>query len=434
MILNLKDLNVDVEYHHFKVDTVKSVIKMMKPNCFMASIDIKDAYYTVPIAESDQKFLKFQWRGKIYKFVCFPNGLSICPRKFTKFLKPLYANLRAQGHESLGYIDDSYLQGDSYSECTSNVIDTVSILDKVGFVTHPEKSVFIPTQVLTFRGFLLNSVTMTVRLTPEQAAKIRDACLELKSSNNKGTTIREVARVIGLLTSSFPGVQFGPLHYRHIEWDKTESLKSSKGDFDRKMKLSPPSINELNWWISNIQHSYSNISHGKPDASMTGWGDISCSGFWTPAEASNHINYLELRAIYLVLQSLQSKVTKKHVKLMVDNTTAVSCIMNMGTSRSKQCNHITFEIWEWCICHSVWLSIAHIPGVANVLADKASRLDTYHTEWMLSRKIFAKSIAKLGVTPQIDLFASRLNYQLEPYISYQPDPGALAVLTLKLKH
>ena len=246
-----------------------------------------------------------------------------------------------------------------------------------------------------------------------------------------------MARVIGLLTSSFPGVQFGPLHYRHIEWDKTESLKSSKGDFDGKMKLSPPSINELNWWISNIQHSYSNISHGKPDlviytdASMTGWGgvlnDISCSGFWTPAEASNHINYLELRAVYLVLQSLQSKVTKKHVKLMVDNTTAVSCIMNMGTSHSKLCNHITFEIWEWCIRHSVWLSIAHIPGVANVLADKASRLNTYHTEWMLSRKIFAKSIAKLGVTPQIDLFASRLNYQLEPYISYQPDPGALAV-------
>ena len=61
MILNLKDLNLDVEYHHFKMDTVKSVIKMMKPNCFTASIDIKDVYYTVPIAESDQKFLKFQW-------------------------------------------------------------------------------------------------------------------------------------------------------------------------------------------------------------------------------------------------------------------------------------------------------------------------------------------------------------------------------------
>ena len=60
---------------------------------------------------------------------------------------------------------------------------------------------------------------MTVRLTPEQAIKIRDAFLELKSSNNKETAIQEVARVILLLTSSFPGDQFGSLHYRHIKWD-----------------------------------------------------------------------------------------------------------------------------------------------------------------------------------------------------------------------
>ncbi len=151
--------------------------------------------------------------------------------------------LRAQGHESSGYIDNSYLQGDTNEECTHNVIDTVSTFDTIGFVTHPNKSVFTPTQELIFLGFLLNSITMTVRLGPEQANKIRNACLELK--NSKGATIREVARVIGLLTSSFPGVQFGPLHYRHIDWDKTESLKVSKGDFDKHMHLFPPAVNEL---------------------------------------------------------------------------------------------------------------------------------------------------------------------------------------------
>ncbi len=33
---------------------------------------------------------------------------------FTKLLKPVYATLRSMGHLSSGYIDDSYLQGDSY--------------------------------------------------------------------------------------------------------------------------------------------------------------------------------------------------------------------------------------------------------------------------------------------------------------------------------
>ena len=93
--------------------------------------------------------------------------MGICPRKFTKLLKLIYGSLRAQGYEYLGHIDDSYLQGDTYSECSNNVIERVSIFDKVGFHAHPEKSVFIPTQELTFLGFLLNSVTMTVRLTPD---------------------------------------------------------------------------------------------------------------------------------------------------------------------------------------------------------------------------------------------------------------------------
>ena len=83
MIVNLKQLNRSVKYEHFKMDTLWPVIRMMKPNCYMASIDIKDAYYSVPIAVSDQKYLKFVWQGILYQFTCFPNGLALCPRKFT---------------------------------------------------------------------------------------------------------------------------------------------------------------------------------------------------------------------------------------------------------------------------------------------------------------------------------------------------------------
>ena len=58
MILNLKKLKGSVKYEHLKMDTLWTVIRMMKPNCYMASIDIKDAYYSVPIAETDQKYRK----------------------------------------------------------------------------------------------------------------------------------------------------------------------------------------------------------------------------------------------------------------------------------------------------------------------------------------------------------------------------------------
>ena len=56
MVLNLKVLNKSVRYHHFKMDTINTATNMLKHNCYMASIDLKDAYYSVPIAEEHQKY------------------------------------------------------------------------------------------------------------------------------------------------------------------------------------------------------------------------------------------------------------------------------------------------------------------------------------------------------------------------------------------
>jgi hypothetical protein len=39
MILNLKDLTQNIEYYHFKMDTFETALKLIKPNCFMTSID-----------------------------------------------------------------------------------------------------------------------------------------------------------------------------------------------------------------------------------------------------------------------------------------------------------------------------------------------------------------------------------------------------------
>ena len=119
----------------------------------MASVDLKDAFYSVPISSSHQKYLKFMWDGQLYKFVCFPNGLACCPHMFTKLFKPVYAHLRRQGHESSGYIDDSYLQGDEFADAVANVKATVHTFDFLGSISHPEKSVLIPTQGLTYLGF-----------------------------------------------------------------------------------------------------------------------------------------------------------------------------------------------------------------------------------------------------------------------------------------
>ena len=79
------------------MDTLQSAIRLMKQNCYMASVDLRDAYYSVPIDEEYQKFLRFSWRGKLFQFTCLPNGLSSAPRLFPKILNLFMLPLERKG-------------------------------------------------------------------------------------------------------------------------------------------------------------------------------------------------------------------------------------------------------------------------------------------------------------------------------------------------
>ena len=88
---------------------------MVEKICFMASLDIKDAYYSIPVDESPQKFIS---KEQLHQFCVLPDGLSLCPRWFTKLLKPPLAELRKSKHDISAYIDDIYLPDDT-KETTS---------------------------------------------------------------------------------------------------------------------------------------------------------------------------------------------------------------------------------------------------------------------------------------------------------------------------
>ena len=100
------------------------------------------------------------------------------------------------------------------------------------------------------------------------------------------------------------------------------------------------------------------------DASLEGWGavmgKISTGGGWSAKEATCHINVLELHAVLLALRCFKTSVNNKHVKMLVDNTTAVATINHMGSVHSDACHLMAREIWEFCIAHNIWLTAAHL--------------------------------------------------------------------------
>ena len=97
MILNLKNFNKFICFRHFKMESIQNVLNAIKKDASMASIDLKDAFYSVPVAAHHQKHLNFFANGYI-KFTCIPNGYSPTIRIFTKITKVPFLVLRMQGH------------------------------------------------------------------------------------------------------------------------------------------------------------------------------------------------------------------------------------------------------------------------------------------------------------------------------------------------
>ena len=352
LIINLKKLNESVENFHFKMDSIHTALKLITKDCWMASLDLKDAYCSVLIHPESQNVLKFSYKGILFKFTAFPNDLSSCPRKFTKLLKQVLATLRVNGLYIIVYIDDLLLIGHSYEKCISTIIDTLILLDKLGFVIHPLKSLFVPVQKIIFLGFLINSHTMTICLTDEKKAKLVSLINNILASDT--IRIRSVAQVIGHMVSSFPAIEYGPLYYRKLDKDKSNALAIHKGNFEAPMSISSEAKVELNWWLTNLPTSFKNILPTPidgvlySDASKIGWGAVlenqSTGGNWSKQESDYHINDLEMKAAFFALRSFVSKLTGKHVKIMVDNSTTVFVLNNMGTSHNDMLHNLAVEV------------------------------------------------------------------------------------------
>jgi hypothetical protein len=122
IILNLKRFNDDAI--HFRMETLQSAIESMRRNCYFGSVDISEAFYSIPIRKADRKYFRFIFNGFKYQFTCLVMGLTTV---FTKILKPVFATLRARGFVSTSYIDDSCLQGTTYESCLQNINSTVTL-------------------------------------------------------------------------------------------------------------------------------------------------------------------------------------------------------------------------------------------------------------------------------------------------------------------
>ena len=95
------------------MESINNVLNIIRPSVYMASNDLNHAFFSATIHLTHQKYLKFLF-DDLFQFTCIPNGCRPAMRVFTKIYKVPFGHLRSLGHNSIMYLDDSYLLRETY--------------------------------------------------------------------------------------------------------------------------------------------------------------------------------------------------------------------------------------------------------------------------------------------------------------------------------
>ena len=78
-------------------------------------------------------------------------------RFLNELYKPVFASFLELAYESSFYVDGSLSLAQIFEECLDNELSTISLLQELGFVIKPTKSLFVATQKITFLVFEIDT-------------------------------------------------------------------------------------------------------------------------------------------------------------------------------------------------------------------------------------------------------------------------------------
>ena len=276
--------------------------------------------------------IRFHVQGRTYQFRALPFGLSTAPMEFTVLVKEVKLMAMQRGIRIHQYLDDWLVRARSQHICLRHTQILVRMCQTLGWLVNLEKSELEPKQVFDFVGYQFDLRSGRVRPTPDRWKSLQDkihALLLLPAC-----PVRQFMSLIGLLTATEKQVHLGRLHMRPIQWHLKNNWRVPES-LEKIIPLLRALHPHLQWWLDE-----DNVLQGQPlhpvrhalqiftDAPKEGWGahvnEFTARGSWSVPESNLHINYLELKAVFLALKEFQNLCVDKIVLIATDNTTVVA--------------------------------------------------------------------------------------------------------------
>ncbi len=269
--------------------------------------------------------------------------------------------------------------------CNTAISLFQSLCQQLGVPLKPDKLV-LPTTCITFLGIQLDSAAQTASIPP---VKMNSLLTSLRHHihlyrSHRPVTKRSLLSLIGKLSFATKVIPAGRIFLRRLL-----DLAHSISQLDAPLWLNHEATLDLNWWLT-----YAKSWNGKaffldptwthsPDmnlftdaSSLIGYGAFWNGQWlqqeWSPANCHHSIQWKELYAILMACEVWGPLWHRKRVLFHCDNQTIVH-LWKSGLSRSPQLMHLVRALFYVAATHNFHVTITHIYGTDNSIADALSR-------------------------------------------------------------
>lgn len=368
--------------------SIDDAVKLIEPGSFIAKVDLKSAYRSVPIHPDCYAFTGLSWIFEgddkpTHFFDCrLPFGASRSCRIFQAISNALVRIMGRKNYKCVSYIDDFLVIGSDKSSCQAALDYLLEIIPSLGLEVNFDK-VDLPSEVLTFLGVKIDCASRTLALPDRKLAETK--LLIKESLRKRRFTKKDLQRLIGKLSWCSRVVLGGRTFLRNLINLMTALKKAT-----HHSRLNSASRSDLVWWDRGLElfHGFTPFPSDvalpsfqfSTDACLSG-GGAAFRGDWLyvswlidyPSFAESHINVLELLTVLVAAERWAPQWAGLHIVVRSDNMAAVAAI-NKGTSRSIELLSIIQKLFWLSVRYNFKLTAAFLPGRLNILSDSLSRL------------------------------------------------------------
>ena len=149
LIIDLSFLNTLLVVPTFKMERISEIASGIVHPMWGCTVDLKDAFYHVPMAWAFHVFFAFVVDGQTYVFQVMPFGLSVAPWAFSKNTKPIKFPSPSFTVPFHTYLDD-FLLAPSRESLVVQTSYILSLLQQLGLRVHLTKSQLAPSQMVEY--------------------------------------------------------------------------------------------------------------------------------------------------------------------------------------------------------------------------------------------------------------------------------------------